>query len=219
VFTSPKVTYFTIARRRGHEVVLKVLGSEFSGCLVTDFMGAYDKVPAATKSKCVAHLIRTLKEIEQLQTRGAVRFPRIVKALFQEAIALKRVGESLAPEEYERLCSEMEGRLDALLTANITEPKNLRIQKRLRKHRKHMLTFLYLAEVDPTNNLAERQIRPLVLQRKISAGNRSDWGTQIHSILMSVYATCRQNGRDFLDAVREAVQGGGGIVQLLPSPP
>lgn len=182
-------------------------------------MAAYDKVPAATKAKCVAHLVRTLKEIEKLQSRGALRFPRLVKALFQEAIALKKVRESLEPEEYGRLCSGMEGRLDVLLTAKITEPKNLRIQKRLRKHRKHMLTFLYLAEVEPTNNLAERQIRPLVLQRKISAGNRSDWGAEIHSIIMSVYATCRQNGRDFLDAVRQAVQGGGGIVQLLATPP
>jgi transposase len=219
VFTAPKVTYFTIARRRGHEVALQVLGANFSGCLVTDFMAAYDKVPAATKAKCLAHLLRTLKEIEALQTAGAVRYPRAVRALFQEALALKKVMDQIEPQEFERLRSELESRLDALVSASITEPKNLRIQKRLRKHRQHLLTFLHLPDVEPTNNLAERQIRPLVLQRKISAGNRSEWGAQLHSILMSVYATCRQNGRDFLDAVREAVQGGGDVIQLLPGPP
>lgn len=218
VFTAPHVTYFTIARRRGHEVVLEVLGSEFCGCLVTDFMAAYDKVPAGTKAKCLAHFIRTLKEVEALQTRGGVRFPRAVRRLFQDAIALGKVRGELEAGEFEGLRSELERRLDALLEWRLTEAKNRRIQKRIRKHRQHLLTFLYLDYVEPTNNLAERQIRPLVLQRKISAGNRSEWGAHLHSVLMSVYATCRQSGRDFIDAVRAALQSGG-EAQTVSVPP
>lgn len=218
VFTAPNMTYFTIARRRGHQVAVEVLGADYSGCLVTDFMAAYDKVPAETKAKCLAHLLRTLKEVERLQTRGAVRYPRAVRLLFQDALALGKVRAQLCPDEFDALRTELEARLDALLDWKITEPKNRRIQKRLRKHRGHLLTFLHLPNVDPTNNLAERQLRPFVLQRKISAGNRSDWGARLHSVLMSVYATCRQNSRDFIDVVREALQAGG-VLQIVTVPP
>ena len=67
--------------------------------------------------------------------------------------------------------------------------------------------------VDPTNNLAERQLRPAVIARKLSCGNKTDTGKVTFEVLASLSATCRQQGRSFIDLVAECMQLG------LPPPP
>lgn len=214
VFTNYQYTLYTISRSRGHQIPLGVLGPEFKGCLLTDCFSGYDPLPY-DKAKCMAHLIRSLADVEELQTRGAVRFPRAALQILRDAMDLRRRKPNLPPGYYDEGVAELEARLDQLLAGNITEPKNLRLAKRLRKHREHLLTFLYRSEVDPTNNQAERQIRPLVIQRKLSAGNRSERGAVVHSVLTSVMATCYQQGLNFMNIVVEALRD---PVALLPLP-
>jgi len=76
----------------------------------------------------------------------------------------------------------------------------------LTKQRSHLLTFLYVDEVDATNNIAERAIRPAVIVRKISAGNRSNRGADTHAILASIIQTSRQQERDFPDVAAELLR-------------
>ena len=64
-----------------------------------------------------------------------------------------------------------------------------RSANRLTPHRDHLLTFLHQPEVPADNNFDERQIRPVVMIRKISQGNRSDNGAAAQGILMSIYRT------------------------------
>jgi hypothetical protein len=60
-----------------------------------------------------------------------------------------------------------------------------------------MFLFVELEEVEYTNNRAERGIRPSVVMRKISGGNRSDRGARAHEVLMSIMQTHRLQGKDF----------------------
>jgi len=53
--------------------------------------------------------------------------------------------------------------------------------------------------VDATNNLAERQLRPPVITRKLSCGNKTDRGARTFEVLASLTATCRQTGTSFVD--------------------
>ncbi|MBN2388795.1 MAG: transposase, partial [Anaerolineales bacterium] len=57
----------------------------------------------------------------------------------------------------------------------------------------------YVDDLDPTNNLAERQLRPGVIIRKTNGCNRTRSGAQTHSILASVLVTCRQHSVPILD--------------------
>ena len=82
---------------------------------------------------------------------------------------------------------------------------NLKLAKRLRRYRDEWLVFLYNEDVEPTNNQAERQIRPFVLQRKISAGNRSEWGAALQARIMSVFSTAAQRGLSFIDLLVKAL--------------
>ena len=69
-----------------------------------------------------------------------------------------------------------------------------RLMKRLRKYRAELYVFVK-SGVDATNNAAEREIRPAVLMRKTSYGNRSDQGAQNQAILMSMIRTASKRGQ------------------------
>jgi transposase len=58
--------------------------------------------------------------------------------------------------------------------------------------------------VEPTNNLAERQLRPNVLWRKGSFGTQSEAGSRFAERIMTVVATLKQQHRNVLDYLTEA---------------
>ena len=78
-------------------------------------------------------------------------------------------------------------------------PDEERLANRFRKQLDHLFTFLYYPGVDATNNLAERQLRPAVISRKNSCGNRTTAGAATWEVLTSLAATCRQRGTSFID--------------------
>jgi transposase len=203
VFTNQQITVYTIEASRGHEVVLNILGKEFKGILASDCFLAYDHRDLAKwlKQKCLSHLLKNLKELRETKIRGAVRFARQVTALLQAALALKAQKEQLSAEQYAQQAENLETRLDALIDAKrqLTDPDNARFAKRLRKHREHVLRFLYVDGLDATNNLAERQLRPEVITRKTNGCNRTENGAVTHAILGSILATCRQQSVPILD--------------------
>jgi hypothetical protein len=77
----------------------------------------------------------------------------------------------------------------------------------LAKQQDHLLTFLDYPEVDATNNLAERQLRPAVISRKLSCGNKTPSGATTWSVLASLAATCQHHGvsDSFIEQVAHAM--------------
>jgi transposase len=203
VFANADATVYTIADNRSSDVVVEILGEKFSGILVSDGFRAYDekRLREWLKQKCLAHLLRDLKDMQEVKRGGALRFARDGTALLQAALALKKEKASLAPSEFERRAGELEERLDRLIARKryLTDRDNRRFARRLHRHREHLLRFLYVDELDATNNLAERQLRPAVITRKTNGCNRSKGGAEAHSILASVLATARQHSIPILD--------------------
>lgn len=223
VFTNQETTVYTIRRSRGHEVVLDILGTEFAGVLNTDCFLAYDAkaLDDWLKQKCVGHLLRNLSEIEANKTRGAVRFARNVTQLLKDALQLKAKKANLPPAAFVEQAVALEERLDQLCheRRRFTDPDNARFAKRLRKHREHLLRFLYVDELDATNNLAERQLRPAVITRKTTGCNRTLEGAETHSILSSVLTTCHQRNIPILDFLTELQRATGVLPSLGPPQP
>ena len=82
--------------------------------------------------------------------------------------------------------------------------------------------FARVEGVPPTNNAAERAERHAVIWRRISGGTDSAAGSRFVERMLSVVATCRQQGRNVLDYLRscfEAARSGQAIPSLLPVPP
>jgi hypothetical protein len=96
-----------------------------------------------------------------------------------------------------------------------SDPDNARFARRLRKHRPHLLRFLYVDDLEPTNNLAERMLRPAVITRKTNGCNRTQNGALAHSVLSSVLVTCHQLAIPVLDYLVQLQQFGTTPLSLL----
>jgi transposase len=64
-----------------------------------------------------------------------------------------------------------------------------------------LFTFLHCPGIDPTNNAAERALRPAVIARKTWGGNRTEAGARVQQILMSVLRTCHQQSKDSFERI------------------
>jgi predicted nucleic acid-binding Zn-ribbon protein len=223
VFTNRDVTVYAIRDNRSSDVVVDILGREFKGILASDCYLAYDEKRFTTwlKQKCIGHLLRELKEMQESKSGRALHFARQVTMVLQEALALKTQKSSLDPFTFFQHARDLEARLDTLIAPQrrLNDLDNARFAKRLRKHRSHLLRFLYVNELDATNNLAERMLRPAVITRKTNGCNRTKPGAETHAILSSVLVTCRQHSIPILDYLVQLQCFGGSPTPLVSTLP
>jgi len=93
----------------------------------------------------------------------------------------------------------MERWREALLERPVGQSGDVSVRKRLLKQRPHLLGCLYEPAAEPTNNRAERALRPAVIARKVSCGNKTERGRDCWQILSSIGATCQQQTVDFVE--------------------
>ena len=120
---------------------------------------------------------------------------------------------------YAVACGRLEAALDRLLDRHLTDPDNARFAKTLRKQRPRLLTFLYHDAVPPTNNAAERELRPAVVVRKTGGCNRTDAGAHAHAILASVLRTCQKQGFDPVEVLKYLLHSADTLVLDLVAKP
>jgi transposase len=126
--------------------------------------------------------------------------------------------------ELRRRLIPLQARLGRLLRRGQESPgrKAAALCRELDKWWAALWTFARVEGVEPTNNVAERALRPAVLWRKGSFGSDSEAGSRFAERLLTVVATCRQQGRPllaFLVAAGEAGLQGTAPPSLLTSRP
>jgi transposase len=218
------LTVFRIDRRRGGAVVDVLLGADYVGVVGSDRWSAYNRFPAERRALCWAHLRR---DFRALVGRGGDAAPigRWGLAEIARLFALWhrfRRGE-LEREELQRRLIPLQARLGRLLRRGqeSRDRKAAGLCRELRKWWPALWTFGRVDGVESTNNAAERALRPAVLWRKGSFGSDSEAGSRFAERLLTVVATCRQQGRrllDFLVAAGEAALRGSPLLSLLPTP-
>jgi transposase len=223
VFANQEATVYAIRDNRSSDVVVEILGEKFKGILASDCFVAYDdkRLTDWLKQKCFSHLLKDLKGMEESKTGRAVRFAQQLTTLLRAALALKAEKACLDPLTFTQRAQNLETQLDILISKrrNLKDRDNVRFARRLRKHRPHLLRFLYVDGLDATNNLAERQLRPGVIIRKTNGCNRTKGGAEAHSILTSVMVTCRQHSVPILDYMVSLQRFGEIPPPLIATPP
>jgi transposase len=201
-FTAPRLTCYLIDRRRGKAVVARFFRKAFRGILVTDFWGPYNAVVCGARQVCLAHLLRDLEHVERYKHPSPQWpvFAKKLRRLVGDGIRLSRWEDRTLPE-YASRRNRLHGRLDELMATPWEDKQAKRLLKRFRRHRNDLFTFLDNAAVPFDNNAAERAIRPAVIIRKNSYGNRSERGADTQAVLMSIYRTLKQRGHDPLKAI------------------
>ena len=189
VFTNSKLTLYTIRRSRGSDVLEAVLGERFEGILASDCLNSYESYDAEWKAKCLGHLIRDLRELQEEKTGIAARFASRGLDICRDAIVLKSTKPTLPPEVYDAAILDLVDRVMELIQGRYSDPDNVRLANRIEKHMTGFFLFLEVDGLDATNNRAERQLRPAVVTRKISCGSRTDNGAERHSIIPATTTT------------------------------
>lgn len=204
-FTDPTFTLYHVDESRGGKVPLKLLGKAFGGTVIADFYGGYDRL-ACDKQRCLTHLLREVKETgEKDPVFADCPQMRKLSRWCREALKLKKRWDELPDAPYEMKASRLEDRLDGLMRAEPEHADAKRLCKRVRRHRKDLTRFLWDEKLDGTNNAAERALRPAVVMRKITGGNRSEQGAQAWAKLASLIRTADQRGLGVYDATKKLV--------------
>jgi transposase len=222
IFTNRSETVYSIQPGRGYAQASEILGEEFAGVLVADGWASYQKFEDATHQTCLAHLLRRCEEMLEKATRGAVRFPRAVKEILQSALEVRdqRDEGKLSGEALEKARQELASEMDRCLSGRFTNPDNQRLAQHLIRHQEQLFVFLERTDVEATNWPAEQGIRPAVINRKTSGGNRSAEGSRAQAVLMSVLRTLQQHQIGALEILLQLLRSPHPLKleTLLPSP-
>jgi transposase len=206
---SPNVTVYLIDPTRSGDVAERVLGLDYAGILGHDGWSPYNRFKDARHQQCLAHLLRRCDELLQTATRGAVRFPRQVKSLLQQALDLRdrQRAEQVSAHGVAVACGHLTNRLADLVFPTKRHEANERFAQHLWNHRADLFTFLKFPAVEATNWLAEHAMRFGVILRKVWGGNRTWAGARAQSVLMSFWRTCWQQSRRALDTLSQLLRG------------
>jgi len=204
-----ELTVFLIDRGRGGAAVEALLGPDFMGVVGSDRWSAYSRFPAERRALCHAHLKRNFLG---LVDRGGEAEPvgRWGLAEIERLFVLWhcfRAGE-FDRKELQRRLIPLQARLGRLLRRGQQNPdgKAAGLCRELSKWWPALWTFARVEGVEPTNNVSERALRPAVLWRKGSFGSDSEAGSRFVERLLTVVATCRQQGRSLLGFLAAAVE-------------
>jgi transposase len=199
------VTVFTVSSSRGAAVAKEIVGEDFSGFIVSDRWPGYDW--AECRQLCWAHLLRDFQGFVDRGGDGAVCGGAL---LDQSALMFRwwhRVRDgTLTRDTFRRRMRKLERRVERLLRRasfcgnKTTSAKAFEIYKL----RRFLWTFVDTEFVPPTNNAAERAIRPAVLWPKGSFGTDSANGSRFVERILSVVASLKQQGRHVLDYLAAA---------------
>jgi transposase len=203
------VTVFVVRLWRGAKVAEELLGERFCGILVTDRWSAYTWYPTRWRQLCWAHLLR---DFEAMLERGG-RSQEVGEGLREQARQMfhwwhqVRDG-TLTHAQFRVLLRPLRCRVARLLNAGQTcgVPKTEGVCRAILKVYDALWTFVRVEGVEPTNNAAERAIRPGVLWRKGSFGTQSAQGARFVEAMMTVVATLKQQHRNILAYMTEACQ-------------
>jgi len=197
VFATQKMTLYVVIQSRARAVALGVLGNDFAGVLVSDCLAIYDDLNPL-QQKCYSHHLKAVSEARELAGPQGSDYLLAMQALLRTAVLLKALQGGADQERFARCVDTLKTRAHALLDAPRVSAIEEKVRMRLWKQRDHLFTFLERAGVPATNNLAERQLRPAVIARKISCGNKTEKGARAWAVLASLAATCRQSGRSLI---------------------
>lgn len=222
-FTSKAVTYYMIDRSRGELALRKFFTEAFAGTLITDFWAPYERMKAAFRQKCIPHLFR---ELEKVSVRNNNKVPaweafsKKLRRLLHDALRLRKRDE-LSALDYASRRVLLDSRLLEIIQTPVEDADGKRLIKRLAKYGGDLFTFLDHEDVPPSNNHAEREIRPAVIIRKNSLCNRSEQGADMQAVMMSIYRTLKLRGYDPIRTIVSALRSFllSGKFPPLPPPP
>jgi transposase len=205
LFCTPKISIFRVRRTRSASVPREIFGEKpVPGVLVVDRYNGYNKMPCSIQY-CYAHLLRTVKDLEKDFPENA-EIKSFVEALAPQlanAITLRTL--DITDKQFKRQAVKIKNEIINITNRQAKHPAIQKIQDIFREKADRLYHWAEDRNVPADNNLAERELRPLVIARKISFGSQSDAGAKTREILMTVLHTLKKTTVDVTGAFKSAL--------------
>lgn len=196
LFATADVSLFRFRSTRAASVVREVFGpGRRRGVLVVDRYAGYNAA-AGKIQYCYAHLLRDLQDIEK-----DFPDPPEVQAFVGElapllAAAMSLRGQKLSRREFGKQAAILSGKIRGLIRRPARHPAIQSYQDIFRQKAQRLYHWAKDPAVPADNNFAERELRPLVVARKVSFGSQSKKGAATRETLMSALHTLRKRTAD-----------------------
>jgi transposase len=196
-FVNASLSVYQVRRRHRNEEVRELIPADFSGVLVCDRGRSYDaeELEGVTQQKCLAHLIRNAATTAEEKAGRARHFGTQLADILRRALSLASGRKEMRPADYWKQAATLDDELTRLLRdRNLRDPDNQRLLNGAgaQHDRGRLLRFVGEDEVEPTNNRAERDLRPAVIARKVSHCSKNDRGARAFEAFTSVLQTIRK---------------------------
>jgi len=196
LFATDKISIFLFGRTRAASVAMEILGEEpLPGYLVVDRYSGYNWVLCIIQY-CYAHLLRDVEKLKKdfPEDDEIKAFVSVMAQLLALAIKLRK--QPITDEEFYAQAKTVKARIIAAVKLPALHLGIRHIQDIFREKEHRMYHWAADRRVPADNNLAERDLRPTVVARKVSFGSQSDAGAETRGILMTVLYTLRKRGFD-----------------------
>ena len=205
LFCTETISLFRFRQTRSGQVAQQVLGTgRLGGVLVVDRYHGYNRSPCALQY-CYAHLLRDVEDLEkEFPDQPEIqRFVAALSPLLARAMHLR--GLKLTPAQFRTQAAQTRAQIQAVTEAAAQHPAIQKIQNLFREKADRLYHWAKDRAVPADNNRAERELRPLVIARKISFGSQSEAGARTREVLMSVLHTSRKRTDDVTAAFHHAL--------------
>ena len=209
VFRSDLFALYRICDSRGAKVLHDTLGKGYDGIIGCDYYGAYRKFNDESNARiqfCMAHLSRDVKFLEEHPDRVTANYGGRVAKRLRRLFRVKHKHGEMTAEKY---ASAIRSAGDELAAAAIKAPvrgEARNMANRFREYKEEYLRFVTTPGLEPTNNAAERALRFVVIDRKVTQGTRGEWGRRFCERIWSVVGTCRMRGQSIFEYLVNAVK-------------
>jgi transposase len=196
LFCTERVSLFRFRQSRSARVAREVFGTKrLPGTLVVDRYNGYNQAPCLIQY-CYSHLLREVQDLgkEFPEVSEVLQFVARFAPMLADAIQLRAQG--LTAAAFGQRALELKMDIKTLVHSPAQHPGIQKIQNIFREKAARLYHWSKKPAIPADNNRAERELRPLVIARKISFGSQSEQGARTREILMSVLLTLRKRTAD-----------------------
>ena len=152
-----------------------------------------------------AHLLREVEDLSQeFPAQDEVqRFGQRLAPLLAQAMRVRTQGLSL--RQFRKTAAALKAEIQATVKASAQHPGIQKLQNLFRENAARLYHWTRHPSIPAENNRAERELRPLVIARKISFGSQSERGLQTREVLMSVLLTLNKQTADGFEKLTQTL--------------
>jgi len=202
-FVGEQQTIYVIRKHRNESIPKEILGKDFTGIITSDGHTAYKKIGSG-QQRCWAHIIRESKELNENYSLYKCHHTNLnnifktIKCIRAKPPPLQK--RQLLKEQLEKRTTEIADALDG-------HKEYRTFAVKLRNAIPSLFTCVIHLFVEPTNNIAERALRELIVIRKIIGGLRRETGARTMETITSMFATWKQQDKPLYPTLKKAISG------------